>query len=130
MQEHLRLFDKQDGPGAARFLERSQDSEHDCVLKALAHFSGADGEAARNRSRRLASDADPLGAPARRTRSTSAGRLAAVHGRARAGTPRSEEHTSELQSHHDLVCRLLLEKKKQSQKKYLYLKKNKKKNSK
>src|SRR5436190_16953261 len=30
-----------------------------------------------------------------------------------AGTPgRSEEHTSELQSHSDLVCRLLLEKKK------------------
>src|SRR5437773_585106 len=26
---------------------------------------------------------------------------------------RSEEHTSELQSHHDLVCRLLLEKKKE-----------------
>src|SRR5437773_5990509 len=28
------------------------------------------------------------------------------------GAVRSEEHTSELQSHHDLVCRLLLEKKK------------------
>src|SRR5215211_2843815 len=28
------------------------------------------------------------------------------------GRPRSEEHTSELQSHSDLVCRLLLEKKK------------------
>src|SRR6266540_6439695 len=28
------------------------------------------------------------------------------------GGTRSEEHTSELQSHHDLVCRLLLEKKK------------------
>src|SRR5438034_6422340 len=28
------------------------------------------------------------------------------------GTERSEEHTSELQSHSDLVCRLLLEKKK------------------
>src|SRR5437773_6172630 len=28
-----------------------------------------------------------------------------------AGVARSEEHTSELQSHHDLVCRLLLEKK-------------------
>src|SRR5436190_16440469 len=28
---------------------------------------------------------------------------------------RSEEHTSELQSHSDLVCRLLLEKKKQNQ---------------
>src|SRR6266540_4857302 len=28
---------------------------------------------------------------------------------------RSEEHTSELQSHHDLVCRLLLEKKKKNE---------------
>src|SRR5437773_9603948 len=28
------------------------------------------------------------------------------------GIKRSEQHTSELQSHHDLVCRLLLEKKK------------------
>ena len=35
---------------------------------------------------------------------------------------RSEEHTSELQSHSDLVCRLLLEKKKKKNKK----KKNKK----
>src|SRR5437667_5666330 len=32
--------------------------------------------------------------------------------RERQQMPRSEEHTSELQSHHDLVCRLLLEKKK------------------
>src|SRR5260221_10897709 len=31
---------------------------------------------------------------------------------ARGGRARSEEHTSELQSHSDLVCRLLLEKKK------------------
>src|SRR5437588_8946281 len=30
------------------------------------------------------------------------------------GRPRSEEHTSELQSHSDLVCRLLLEKKKKN----------------
>src|SRR5438132_5055916 len=30
----------------------------------------------------------------------------------RTATARSEEHTSELQSHSDLVCRLLLEKKK------------------
>src|SRR5438094_5706005 len=30
----------------------------------------------------------------------------------RGGVPRSEEHTSELQSPYDLVCRLLLEKKK------------------
>src|SRR5260221_8338000 len=33
---------------------------------------------------------------------------------ARRMVPRSEEHTSELQSHSDLVCRLLLEKNKQS----------------
>src|SRR5947207_7824540 len=32
--------------------------------------------------------------------------------RANVGGVRSEEHTSELQSHSDLVCRLLLEKKK------------------
>src|SRR5260221_1085290 len=38
----------------------------------------------------------------------SANASAAPHGRG----PRSEEHTSELQSHSDLVCRLLLEKKK------------------
>src|SRR5437773_8168024 len=35
------------------------------------------------------------------------------HGLRRGGGRRSEEHTSELQSHHDLVCRLLLEKKKE-----------------
>src|SRR5438034_10045022 len=34
--------------------------------------------------------------------------------RRRHGTSRSEEHTSELQSHSDLVCRLLLEKKKKN----------------
>src|SRR5438034_3354576 len=33
-----------------------------------------------------------------------------------AGAERSEEHTSELQSHSDLVCRLLLEKKKTTNK--------------
>src|SRR5438034_4133018 len=33
-----------------------------------------------------------------------------------ASTSRSEEHTSELQSHSDLVCRLLLEKKKNKKK--------------
>src|SRR5438132_10450336 len=38
-----------------------------------------------------------------------------VHSRVdRRGNGRSEEHTSELQSHSDLVCRLLLEKKKRT----------------
>src|SRR2546430_7234735 len=41
-------------------------------------------------------------------------RLAAVNGqRVNAALERSEEHTSELQSQSNLVCRLLLEKKKQ-----------------
>src|SRR5437588_5700147 len=51
-----------------------------------------------------------------------AGRIVERHGNA--GLPpgsvrlrfRSEEHTSELQSHSDLVCRLLLEKKKKKHK--------------
>src|SRR5436190_9070783 len=38
----------------------------------------------------------------------------ALAGGDRVARGRSEEHTSELQSHSDLVCRLLLEKKKQA----------------
>src|SRR5437773_5802855 len=44
--------------------------------------------------------------------STSGGRSASPSSTMPWRRPRSEEHTSELQSHHDLVCRLLLEKKK------------------
>src|SRR6266699_6104226 len=40
--------------------------------------------------------------------------------------PRSEEHTSELQSRPHLVCRLLLEKKKKKKNKIITLKKKKK----
>src|SRR5437773_6543337 len=49
-----------------------------------------------------------------RAHSTNAG-IATPASACRSPAPanRSEEHTSELQSHHDLVCRLLLEKKKQ-----------------
>src|SRR5436190_18104184 len=42
--------------------------------------------------------------------------LAVVDDREHFAGGRSEEHTSELQSHSDLVCRLLLEKKKTSNK--------------
>src|SRR6266480_409674 len=42
------------------------------------------------------------------------------------GRPRSEEHTSELQSHVNLVCRLLLEKKKKYECKHIAQKKKKK----
>src|SRR5438132_8058424 len=55
------------------------------------------------------------GARIARRRRLHAGRVDRLGGprplRARPGA-RSEEHTSELQSHSDLVCRLLLEKKK------------------
>src|SRR5438132_7866613 len=50
-------------------------------------------------------------------RDPSANGRAAATGRSR--PVRSEEHTSELQSHSDLVCRLLLEKKKKNKKNYL-----------
>src|SRR5437588_8804364 len=43
--------------------------------------------------------------------------LSALTGQVTVAGKRSEEHTSELQSHSDLVCRLLLEKKKQKTKK-------------
>src|SRR5688572_31998218 len=48
--------------------------------------------------------------PARWSARRAEGRVVSVAGAA--GTPRSEEHTSELQSQSNLVCRLLLEKKK------------------
>src|SRR5258708_24061211 len=47
-----------------------------------------------------------------RTRSTAAGSARASRGKGTRISPRSEEHTSELQSPDHLVCRLLLEKKK------------------
>src|SRR6266540_4476592 len=62
------------------------------------------------------------------------GRVAGSRTRAARATAghagRSEEHTSELQSHHDIVCRLLLEKKKKKKKKKKKEKKKKKKKKK
>src|SRR5438034_2280453 len=49
--------------------------------------------------------------PAGATRVLSGHHGACTTGAASSAAPRSEEHTSELQSHSDLVCRLLLEKK-------------------
>src|SRR5260370_30135951 len=62
--------------------------------------------ASRGRRRRPRADRDPEPGPERV-------RDADTRPRSRAGAGgRSEEHTSELQSHLNLVCRLLLEKKK------------------
>src|SRR5436190_18129539 len=56
----------------------------------------------------------PAGRPQARARGTGKTGVfpEAREPRCRYGRCRSEEHTSELQSHSDLVCRLLLEKKK------------------
>src|SRR6185369_17540423 len=60
----------------------------------------------------------------------SPGRRQKNRGARRPGHPfprRSEEHTSELQSHLNLVCRLLLEKKKKNKRQNIELKNKKKK---
>src|SRR5947209_15699108 len=68
------------------------------------------------RSRRAAGAGPERGAPRRgqgRRRGAADAAEPAVDGaRGQLGQPRSEEHTSELQSRQYLVCRLLLEKKK------------------
>src|SRR5438034_6997083 len=51
------------------------------------------------------------------SRLTSPQKRPLARSRKRNALSRSEEHTSELQSHSDLVCRLLLEKKKKKKKK-------------
>src|SRR5690606_41601413 len=67
--------------------------------------------AARDRRRGVAAAAPGGTAGAGRRGPVAEGSRRAVAGRAGGGGPRSEEHTSELQSRENLVCRLLLEKK-------------------
>src|SRR5260370_2170531 len=50
------------------------------------------------------------------------GTILKVNRSAKGGARRSEEHTSELQSHLNLVCRLLLEKKKHTEEVYSHSK--------
>src|SRR5207248_7345699 len=88
-QDHLR-----DAPRVADVVQRVR-VEHDEVA-ALARLQGP-----------RVGDAQELGAVARRHDDHLRGRHAGDH-----HVLRSEEHTSELQSPYDLVCRLLLEKKK------------------
>src|SRR5438034_5492343 len=62
------------------------------------------------------SNVDPSGNEpgTRRVARSAAPAMAGSASRERFSMGRSEEHTSELQSHSDLVCRLLLEKKKKN----------------
>src|SRR6476661_10082980 len=73
----------------------------------------------------------PISASSRAARTVPArGRLRKMCASAcSARASRSEEHTSELQSHLNLVCRLLLEKKKKKRKNMILYKKKKKKYS-
>src|SRR5206468_12978119 len=61
-------------------------------------------------------DALPIWSLHRRDLAEDAGRLVPLPADWTFGAARSEEHTSELQSRSDLVCRLLLEKKKKKDK--------------
>src|SRR6266568_8853677 len=68
-------------------------------------------------------DALPISPTWRPAASIASGSSRSPHGT----SPRSEEHTSELQSQFHLVCRLLLEKKKKKRKTNSFIKKKKKK---
>src|SRR5215468_12325972 len=61
-----------------------------------------------------------------RSRNRGSGRTGSAFPARPPARTRSEEHTSELQSHHDLVCRLLLEKKKKKERRNREVKKKKK----
>src|SRR3989440_11876196 len=61
-------------------------------------------------------DALPIYAPNSQPRNV---KVIALDGPSERVVKRSEEHTSELQSRSDLVCRLLLEKKKKKKNKYI-----------
>src|SRR5438132_7929765 len=65
------------------------------------------GERARHRRRRAGPGRGDRAAPVSTDSAVAADRGSPIRDR----VSRSEEHTSELQSHSDLVCRLLLEKK-------------------
>src|SRR5438034_3602268 len=70
--------------------------------------------------RSAGSSSNRVGRPSARWQPARTGMLALRRSAVRRGTRsivRSEEHTSELQSHSDLVCRLLLEKKKKKKNK-------------
>src|SRR5688572_6983869 len=59
------------------------------------------------------------GQPRHRAAGVDPHRLLLVRRHRRGGVPRSEEHTSELQSQSNLVCRLLLEKKKKKHERHI-----------
>src|SRR5438105_15023418 len=98
----------QQAPGSPGPLARPGPGR--ALRRAVAPFAPSRGAAARLRAARPDPRAGARGAAGRRQPLPAPARA-----RGRGARPlRSEEHTSELQSRVDLVCRLLLEKKKKS----------------
>src|SRR6266480_7800254 len=97
---------------------RTRLSASAAVATAIA-MEGGRVRTGRSTPRRLATSARP-------SRTDSVAPLRTYRSPGVPRSPRSEEHTSELQSHVNLVCRLLLEKKKKKQKTFFILKKKKK----
>src|SRR5206468_4838284 len=97
-----------DPPTTAIYTLSLHDALPICQREAQRHSPGGGGGHRLPRAGRRRPGGDPGLGDARGGRRPRARRV-----RARAeGAERSEEHTSELQSRSDLVCRLLLEKKK------------------
>src|SRR5438034_3496959 len=134
MTSHLRLADPSSvhscWPGVTiswmgRFPVASSLRKADICWVTIAARDSAFSVLSCPRSMRLATSTsaqrvsrDMRPASRRYVRTTSLGSSAAPGAKSRSRLlKRSEEHTSELQSHSDLVCRLLLEKKKKQKKK-------------
>src|SRR5690606_40734176 len=91
-------------PYTTLFRSRPQDGVRADRLDRLRRAAGRAQALGLARSDRLAPDAGRFCLPAARLCREP------LRARGRPGSPRSEEHTSELQSRENLVCRLLLEK--------------------
>src|SRR5438034_2996703 len=104
---------------AARASARhvGRDALGSAVARSAARTRSRNAPGARNAGTRVSIAARSATRPSRkRAQSAHWARCASSSRRwMRASSRRSEEHTSELQSHSDLVCRLLLEKKKKKQ---------------
>src|SRR2546427_2281158 len=81
------------------------------LFRSLGELRDGGAERGRKREEGRNLDCEPLGTPHRVAQSRAARQRCRLHGH-HSSRFRSEEHTSELQSQSNLVCRLLLEKKK------------------
>src|SRR2546430_8259778 len=92
------------------FFFQAEDGIRDLTVTGVQTCALPISPASRPASARRSHDDRP---PAHRSPERSRARASAGDTRCRAANRRSEEHTSELQSQSNLVCRLLLEKKKE-----------------